>query len=143
LTDALTFSVRGTPRPKARPRFIRGRAVSTVSKSEKLWNTALDRAARLAMENRGAGSPLFRGAVRVRMVFTFTKSSRADTDNLAKGPMDRMTRAGIWQDDSQVASLEVEKQVGTPVGLVVLVEPMEKKEARRSPVEDAAPDWLV
>lgn len=142
MTDALTFSVYGTPRPKARPRFVGGRVVTTVKPKEKLWIAALDRAAKEAIKLRGDPVPLFTGPVRVRMVFTFAEPSRADADNLAKAPMDRMTRARVYADDRQVFALDVQKKVGKPVGLVVLVEPIASEPPAATSTASEAPGWL-
>lgn len=38
------------------------------------------------------------------------KTTRPDLDNIWKGLSDCITRAGIWQDDSQVAELDISKR---------------------------------
>lgn len=50
------------------------------------------------------------------------RACRPDSDNLAKGLMDCMTRIGIWQDDSQVADLRIIKRYaaeGEEPGIIV------------------------
>lgn len=156
MTDPLLFEARGTPRPKARARNIGGRMVSTTGKLEKLWRSAVDRAIARAVANRGDPTPLFTGAVRVRMVFTFlappNKPERVgqphtfkpDADNLAKTVLDRMERGGVFKNDSQVAQCPVEKWWGRRFGVVVTVEPIETERLNApSSVETAAPDWLL
>ena len=59
-----------------------------------------------------AGEPLIAGAVEISMRLgrKFNPSSRrfGDVDNLAKALLDGLTGT-IWQDDSQVVKLSVEK----------------------------------
>jgi Holliday junction resolvase RusA-like endonuclease len=155
MTATLTFSVRGTPRPKARPRFIRGRAVTTTKPKEKLWRLAVERAAKAAVANRGDPIPLFRGAVRVRMVFTFEPpvgkgdrlgtphTHKPDAENCSKLVLDAMERAGVFKNDSQASQAPPEKWWGERAGVVVIVEPIDH-ERRPSPssIGCPRPDWL-
>lgn len=58
-------------------------------------------------------------AVEVRVVATKPKTGklmfpRGDCDNYAKGPLDVMTKAGVWKDDSLVASLSITKRYAEP-----------------------------
>lgn len=154
MTDTLLFEARGTPRPKARARNVNGRMVSTTGKLEKLWRGAVDRAIARAVDNRGDALPLYSGAVRVRMVFTFLApdnkperigtphTPKPDADNLAKLVLDRMERGGIFKNDSQVAQQPSEKWWGKRFGVVVTVEPIESERAGPSSVQLSAPDWL-
>lgn len=157
MSEALTFSVRGTPRPKSRPRFIRGRVVTTTKPKEKLWRTGVERAAFAAVLYRGDPAPVFRGAVRVTMIFTFEppKSGRdrlgkphtdvPDKDNLEKLVLDAMKKAKVYADDSQVAAGPTEKWWGEQAGVVVLAEPIDTALAV-APTNAAAglpPDWLA
>jgi Holliday junction resolvase RusA-like endonuclease len=128
LTTPLTFSARGTPRPKSRPRLVRGRWVSTANPHEKLWKKAVERAAFAAVIYRGDPVPLFTGPVRVSMVFTFEPPAsdrgrigqphdqKPDKDNLEKLVLDAMERAGVFRNDSQVAQGPVEKWWGERAG---------------------------
>lgn len=154
MTDAFTFSVHGTPRPKARPRFVRGRVITTTGELEKLWRTWLKRAIDEAVRHRGDPKPLFTGAVKVTMRFTFAPPAgkrdrigkphthKPDKDNLEKLCLDLMTKAGVLKDDSQVADGPVQKLWGERAGVVVLVEPLGCEPAAITRPEGDAPDWL-
>jgi Holliday junction resolvase RusA-like endonuclease len=156
LTDPFVFSVAGTPRPQPRPRFVKGRAVSTANPKAKLWRAAVERAARAAVAARGDALPLFRGAVRVTLVFTFLPPAGAmervgtlhthkpDADNISKGVLDLMERAGVFKNDSQVALGPPEKWWGLSPGVSVLVEDVsaERREEPGAPARMSAPDWL-
>lgn len=154
MSRALVFSVPGTPRPQPRPRFVGGRVVSTASRGAKLWRLAVERAVRLAVLNSGRAKPLFDGAVRIGMVFTFqppaSQGRRVDTphihkpdgDNLAKLVMDVMEAEGVFKNDSQAGHLEPVKWWGRTPGVAVIVE--DCSEVRRAPTSAASapPDWL-
>lgn len=152
---SLIFSVGGTPRPKARPRFVRGRVITTASDKEKLWRMHVRRAVAQAVLYRGGPKPVFTGPVRVRMVFTFTPppsargrmgkphTQKPDADNLAKLVLDAMEWAGVFPNDSLAAETPVEKWWGERAGVVVTTEPID---AARAQAPSAAalprPDWL-
>ena len=153
---AFTFSVRGTPRPKARPRFIRGRAVTTAKPHEKLRRKWVEHSVRQAVELRGDPLPLFAGPVRVTMVFTFEPPAsercrigtphthKPDGDNLSKLVLDAMEKAGVFKNDSQVAQAPVEKWWGERGGVVVIAEPMDGARAQApSAAASDAPGWLA
>jgi Holliday junction resolvase RusA-like endonuclease len=151
------FAVRGTPRPQPRPRFVRGRVVSTADPKAKLWRIAVEREAREALKNAGGAVPLFRGAVRLRCLFSFEPPASArdriglphthkpDADNLAKLVEDVMEAVGIFANDSQVAALHPEKWWGKSAGVVVVVEPMEGGRADPPTGDGEAdpPSWLL
>lgn len=152
----LTFAVHGTPRPKTRPRFVKGKVVTTTKPKEKLWRLAVQRAALAAVLYRGDHVPVFRGPVRVSMIFVFEppKSARdrigkphtdvPDKDNLEKLVLDAMKKAGVFRDDSQVAQGPVEKWWGERAGVTVLAEPIADRPAQALSAEAAAaPDWLA
>jgi Holliday junction resolvase RusA-like endonuclease len=153
LTDTLIFRVHGTPRPKARPRFVGGRVVTTVGPKEKLWRAWVERAAKEAVANRGDPAPIFLGAVRVRMVFTFKPpqsgrdrvgkphTQKPDAENCSKLVLDAMERAGVFKNDSQAAQAPPEKWWGMNAGVVVTVEPIDAERAP-SAAELDCPDWL-
>lgn len=155
MTEPFTFSVRGTPRPKARPRFIKGRVVTTATRHEKLWRTAVQRAAKAAVALRGDPAPLFAGAVRVRMVFMFEPpgaerqrlgtphTHKPDKDNLEKLVLDAMEKAGVFKNDSQVADGPVEKWWGERAGVTVLVEQIDAPARTPSAVAAEPPGWLA
>ena len=55
-------------------------------------------------------------------VFAPDKRKR-DLDNLAKAPLDALTHAGVWGDDSQIDRLEIVREaITTPGHLIVTVE---------------------
>lgn len=149
---AFTFSVRGTPRPKARARHIGNRVITTTRKTEKVWRAAVKRSLVAAIANRGDPTPLFAGPVRVSMVFTFEPPDSArlgqphtqkpDKDNLEKLVLDAMEKAGVFRNDSQVAQGPVEKWWGERGGATVLVEQIDAP-ARPSATGGAPPDWLM
>lgn len=53
------------------------------------------------------------------------KTTRPDTDNLQKMLMDCCTECGFWKDDSQVASLIVEKFYSNIPGIYIAIEKLE------------------
>lgn len=83
----------------------------------------------MVQEARGAGAPVIEDAVRVEIVAVFPRpkvltkktttnprqphTMRPDADNIAKAVLDAM-RGALWNDDDQVAQLEVAKWIGEP-----------------------------
>lgn len=49
-------------------------------------------------------------------------NTRPDVDNLQKGFFDQMTKAGFWQDDSQLAHVDFYKCWGSKPGITVKIE---------------------
>lgn len=47
--------------------------------------------------------------VSVEMVAWYPDKRRRDLDNILKGPLDCITHAGIWEDDSLIESLSIRK----------------------------------
>lgn len=151
MTTPLLITVRGTPQPKARPRFVKGRVVSTVKPKEKLWRKGVESAAKAAVEARGGG-PLFTGAVRTTMTFTFAgaphqigkpHTAKPDKENLEKLVLDAMERAGVYRNDSQVAAGPVAKWWGEQPGATILVEAIDDERAPNPSGADGLPDWLA
>lgn len=155
MTPPLTFSVTGTPRPKSRPRKLRGRWVSTAGTKEKLWRDGVERAAREMAANAELAAPL-RGAVRVSMVFTFRPPASAidrigtphiqkpDKDNLEKLVLDALEAAGVLGNDSQVAQGPTEKWWGSRPGVAAKIEQISA--VRRDPEASGLsepPAWLL
>lgn len=60
------------------------------------------------------GVPRFTGQLRVQMLVQSPDGRARDLDNILKCLLDSLTKAGVWHDDSQVASLLVVRgdQVG-------------------------------
>ena len=56
------------------------------------------------------------------------KTARAyppfDLDNYAKGPLDALTKAGVWKDDEQVVQLHVTKRYCDVEGIDVTITPL-------------------
>lgn len=48
-----------------------------------------------------------RGKLGVKLVFHQPNKQRRDLDNLLKATLDALTKAGLWQDDSQIERLDV------------------------------------
>lgn len=151
---SFVFHVAGTPRPQPRPRFIKGRAVSTASPKAKLWRTAVERAIKCAISASQRATPLFTGPVRVFATFAFEPASpdlidkphthKPDGDNLMKLIQDVMERCGVVKNDSQIARVEPVKWWGSKPGVAVLIE--DASEDRRAPIAPTAadaPGWLT
>lgn len=130
----LDFSVFGDPKGQPRARAcIRGRHAGMYDPgTADAWKFAV-RAA--AIEAAGKGWTPIEGPVRLKLMFWFRRPKahfnskgekkdsapvwsvgKPDLDNLAKAVMDALTNAGVWLDDKQVASLEIEKLYGPTTG---------------------------
>lgn len=73
------------------------------------------------------GVPRFNGQLRVQILVQPPDGRARDLDNVLKCLLDSLTKTGLWQDDSQVASLLVVRGDQTKGGSVlVLVEPFEE-----------------
>lgn len=154
MRKSFVFSVHGTPRPQPRPRFVKGRVVSTASKGAKLWRLAIDRAVRQAIADSGRAVPLFDGPVRLVCTFTFVPppsqrqridtphTHKPDADNLAKTVMDLMESAGVFTNDSQAVAVSVSKSWAEAAGVSVLVEDASAERRAPSSASVAPPDWL-
>lgn len=151
----VSFFAAGTPRPKARPRHVAGRVVSTVKPAERVWRAAVERACRGAIESLGLPLPLYPAGVpfEARMLFTFRTADRdrigtwhtqkPDKDNLEKLVLDVMVRCGLIADDSGANRGPVEKVWGHRPGVAVILAPLGALE--RESVSwggMVAPDWL-
>lgn len=51
----------------------------------------------------------FTTPVSVEILAWYPDKRRRDIDNLFKGPLDALTHAGVWQDDSLIESLSIRK----------------------------------
>lgn len=155
MKPALVFSVAGTPRPQPRPRFLKGRVVSTADPKAKLWRLAVERACREAVKLSGRAAPLFDGAVRLHCAFSFAPPANAaerigllhthkpDASNLLKLVEDVMESCGVFRNDSQVAEAVPVKRWAARAGLVVTVEDVTQDRAPApSAASSAPPEWL-
>ncbi len=118
----------GTPRPQPRPRFAKGRVISTADPLALRWTRACEFYARQTVMNLGGDKlvPHYLGvkgeALRAELCFLFPTQTRnaerygkphlrvPDVDNLAKLVLDAFVRKGlILGDDSRVCELFVRK----------------------------------
>lgn len=134
MTDrVLMFIVRGEPCGQPRPRFIGGRAVSTLRGSKAaLWREAVARACKSVAHY---GQLLAATSLEVEMVFSFKVTMRKgdltggphtqkpDADNLAKLVLDVMVDECLIEDDKHVAKLTVHKLWAPGQGVSVTVRP--------------------
>jgi Holliday junction resolvase RusA-like endonuclease len=105
MTELLRIHVSGTPRPQPRPRFVRGRVVSTGSRLTKLWRVIM-----MASFVRERPQEPIDQAVRIDVLFMMpTKDKRRwgkphtcrpDKDNLEKPVLDCLVKAKVLKDDS-------------------------------------------
>jgi len=122
----IEFTIPLQPQPKGRPRMGRGR-VHTPKKTQ-----AAEDAWCICAAPHVPSEPIS-GPVRIVFVFampiprSWTKkkqaaararelkhTSKPDLDNLTKTAMDAMTRAGFWDDDSQVYHVDASKRYTLP-----------------------------
>lgn len=50
---------------------------------------------------------MFMGAVKVSIIAYRPDKRKRDLDNILKAPLDALSYAGIWQDDSQIVDLSI------------------------------------
>ena len=150
MISAVLFTVRGTPRPQPRPRFVNGRAVSTISRLAKLWRNAVKRGAAEALAAHGNPNWL-QGPVLVTITAYFqtrkparhgqAHAVRPDSDNIAKLALDAMQDAGLLpMGDQQVAELFIQKLWGPQSFMIVLVRPAPTRPMQQP---TPAPGWLA
>ncbi len=94
--EFLIAIVPGDPVPKERPRVVNGYSYTP--------QRTVDAEEEVASHLRELG--LFSGNVAVICVFVRSTRRRVDVDNLLKTVLDAGNRAKIWDDDSQVTSLQ-------------------------------------
>lgn len=121
--------VPGTPRPQPRPRFAKGRVVSTADPLAARWTKSCECAAGMAMMHLGGAKmmPHYLGdkkdPLKVELFFLFPAQPRdkdrygkphlrtPDADNLAKLVLDAFVRKGLIPgDDSRVCELYIKKE---------------------------------
>ena len=86
-----------------------------------MWRTVRGRPilSKIGREYRQAGLAIavpiaiqtgpFLGPISVRIDAYYPDARRRDLDNLGKGPLDLLTHAGLWRDDSQIEFLSFRK----------------------------------
>lgn len=106
----LVITIWGKPTPAGRPRVFKNGGVSYP----KAHTTYIKEIRPTLAENK---PDTITGLVSVNMLFVFPKyktsdypTYRADLDNLAKIPLDEMTKQEYWSDDSLVSELVLTKR---------------------------------
>jgi len=100
------FEIPGEPIPKARPRAARGKSGGIFFYSPKSTvdaERAVGELFRHQLRRKGLELPLT-GPLALVVFFYRRTLGRVDDDNLRKLVMDSATRAGVWEDDSQVTA---------------------------------------
>ena len=131
------FDVEGLPKGQPRPRaMFTGKHVHIYDPgTAEGWKTAVRFACNLNQVKRQDG-PL-----RLAVVFFLPRQKKdkahealapvekPDIDNLVKGTMDALTRAGAWHDDSQVVELWTQKCYSDGSGTGALIQLFKMEEA--------------
>ena len=133
----LVIVARGHPRPQPRPRFVKGRVISTMSKLAKGWRQEVSSAVKKDMRR----TPGWRLGTDLELFFVIpTKDkkrhgkphvNRPDTDNLAKAVMDVLEERGaLPRGDADVAGLSVKKVWGSAeqAGVQIILRPAQQTE---------------
>lgn len=76
--------------------------------------------AQVAEAHARAGSPRLEGLLSLKMLAFPPDNRRRDIDNLCKGLVDALMLCGLFQDDSQIVRLVVEKKGVTEGGKVIV-----------------------
>jgi Holliday junction resolvase RusA-like endonuclease len=145
--DIVLLNVEGNPRPQPRPRFVRGRVISTADANAKRWKDLIQSTAKLAVEAHGQiqGAAI---AVVMRFDMPTPKADRhgrphtfrPDADNLAKLALDAVMSAGLLKDDAAVSTLVVTKTWAGKGGLILT---LHDDDRTPSPVPaDRMPGWI-
>lgn len=147
MDDVVLLNVEGNPRPQPRPRFVRGRVVSTADANARRWKEQIRSTAKLAVEARGIVE-----ASQVAVVLRFDLATnkadrhgkphtfRPDADNLAKLALDAVMSAGLLKDDATVSTLVVTKTWAEKGGLVMTLHDDER--SLSPPPAGRFPDWI-
>jgi Holliday junction resolvase RusA-like endonuclease len=126
----LTFTVRGEPKAQPRVKAMRmgGFIKIYTPGTAKVWKGLVAKAAAPFLSPEPFSGPL---ALTIDFYFARPKAhhnakgelrpaapthhtKKPDADNLAKGVMDALTDAGLWEDDDQIVSLLARKHYATP-----------------------------
>lgn len=74
----------------------------------------------VAEELAKLGSPRLEGALALSVLAFPPDNRRRDLDNTLKNLQDSLAKAGLFEDDSQIARLEVVRQEPTPGGRLIV-----------------------
>lgn len=131
----IQYKVVGIPKPQARPKFFRNKAGFTGTYSPKtdwfglVYGETLKQKNLLKNRLSGAlcvvlrfGMPIPKSISKKKRANLYFVTKKPDVDNLAKAVMDAINNAGIWEDDSQVAVLEVSKTYSDEPGCNIIIE---------------------
>lgn len=138
----IVYSVIGIPKPQARPKVFHkvlksGRPfVSTFSPKTDWFHLVYTESLKQKnlLKNRLSGAlrlnlifclPIPKSASKKKRAEMHFVSKRPDVDNLAKAVMDAINQVGIWEDDSQVAKLEIEKVYSDEPRCLITIEELE------------------
>ena len=122
----INYTVVGIPKPQARPKFFSrtlksGKHFTSTYSPKTSW---FDIVYIETLKIKNSLKKRLVGALELNLIFcmpipkSISKKKREqlhyvikkpDVDNLAKAVMDAMNNTGIWEDDSQIASLQVKK----------------------------------
>lgn len=124
------FNIFLEPKPTPRPRFVvRGKFVSTYYPKD--YVAYADALRDMIVEQLEGQAPI-EGALEVAINITVERpkstklhAPKPDVDNYAKGVLDAMTKAGVWNDDTQVVDLTVSKRWGEQDLIEIGVFPVE------------------
>ena len=110
----VSFFAAGRPAPQGSKRSVGNGRFIEASKFLPAWRAAVVSAARSAYTGQPISTP-----VRVRIVVFLDKPKKPkfdsapatppDADKLARGVLDALTIAGVYEDDALVVSLEIDK----------------------------------
>jgi crossover junction endodeoxyribonuclease RusA len=92
------------PSVNALYRTFRGRVI--MSKVGRDWYKA-----NLPMLQRQAPKKPIKGRIDIKLEVSPPDNRRRDIDNLAKVSLDCLTKAGVWEDDSQIDRLTIHRGV--------------------------------
>ncbi len=142
----ITFTIKGVPRPQARPRLCQrrspaghpwdkkrgflsryGRRVTKVYSPKTDWFQYVYSGALQSRPKTPLKGPLY-----LQIIFrmynpkqlkkgTIWHTKRPDLDNIEKAVMDACTKAKLWHDDSQVCQKYTEKRYGDDMGITVYI----------------------
>ena len=95
------YTIPGEPRPKGRPQFVRGRAITPAHTREETKRV------REYLQWTGPAEP-FAGDLAVILRYRRTNRTVVDIDNLVKLTLDAANGV-LWADDAQITRLDAEK----------------------------------